>query len=236
MRVLVVDDDAAVRTSLQRALRLEGYSVSLAAGGDEALHAAGTEAPDVIVLDVMMPAPDGLEVCRRLRRSGDATPILMLTAREAVGHRVAGLDAGADDYMVKPFALAELLARLQALLRRPTAGEGDGSERLRFADLTLHPAGHEAHRGRRRLELTRTEFLLLELFVRNPRQVLSRGVILDRVWGLDLSASQNSLEVFVSYLRRKLESGGEPRLIHTVRGIGYRLRESLQETGDRARL
>src|SRR5882672_496011 len=172
MHILVVDDDPAVRSSLQRALRLEGYSVGLAGNGSEALAAVDADAPDVIVLDLMMPPPDGLEVCRRLRRAGNHTPILMLTAREAVGNRVEGLDAGADDYVVKPFALAELLARLQALLRRPTAG-GGASECLRFADLTLRPEGYEAYRGRRRLELTRTEFLLLELFVRNPRQVLA---------------------------------------------------------------
>jgi two-component system response regulator MprA len=231
MHVLVVDDDPAVRASLRRALRLEGYSVGLAGDGAEALAAVDADAPDVIVLDLMMPPPDGLEVCRRLRRAGNRTPILMLTAREAVGNRVEGLDAGADDYVVKPFALAELLARLQALLRRPTASNGTGqaggagSECLRFADLTLRPVGYEAYRGRRRLELTRTEFLLLELFVRNPRQVLPRSVILDRVWGCDLAASQNSLEVFISYLRRKLEAEGEARLIHTVRGAGYALRE-----------
>jgi two-component system, OmpR family, response regulator MprA len=221
-----VDDDPAVRASLRRALRLEGYSVGLAGDGAEALAAVDADAPDVIVLDLMMPPPDGLEVCRRLRRAGNHTPILMLTAREAVGNRVEGLDAGADDYVVKPFALAELLARLQALLRRPTAGPADaGSECLRFGGLSLRPAGYEAYRGRRRLDLTRTEFLLLELFVRNPRQVLPRSVILDRVWGCDLGASQNSLEVFISYLRRKLEAGGEGRLIHTVRGAGYALRE-----------
>jgi two-component system response regulator MprA len=231
MHILVVDDDPAVRASLRRALRLEGYSVGLAGDGAEALAAVDADAPDVIVLDLMMPPPDGLEVCRRLRRAGNHTPILMLTAREAVGNRVEGLDAGADDYVVKPFALAELLARLQALLRRPTAPGGTGhvggasSECLRFADLTLRPAGYEAYRGRRRVELTRTEFLLLELFVRNPRQVLPRSVILDRVWGCDLAASQNSLEVFISYLRRKLEAEGEGRLIHTVRGAGYALRE-----------
>jgi two-component system response regulator MprA len=232
MHILVVDDDPAVRASLRRALRLEGYSVGLAGDGTEALAAVDADAPDVIVLDLMMPPPDGLEVCRRLRRAGNHTPILMLTAREAVGNRVEGLDAGADDYVVKPFALAELLARLQALLRRPTATGGTGgvggagSECLRFADLTLRPAGYEAYRGRRRLELTRTEFLLLELFVRNPRQVLPRSVILDRVWGCDLAASQNSLEVFISYLRRKLEAEGQGRLIHTVRGAGYALREA----------
>jgi two-component system response regulator MprA len=231
MHILVVDDDPAVRASLRRALRLEGYSVGLAGDGAEALAAVDADAPDVIVLDLMMPPPDGLDVCRRLRRAGNHTPILMLTAREAVGNRVEGLDAGADDYVVKPFALAELLARLQVLLRRPTAPGGTGqaggasSECLRFADLTLRPAGYEAYRGRRRLELTRTEFLLLELFVRNPRQVLPRSVIIDRVWGCDLAASQNSLEVFISYLRRKLEAEGEARLIHTVRGAGYALRE-----------
>ena len=226
----MVDDDPAVRSSLLRALRLEGYTVGLAGDGTEALAAVGTDDPDVIVLDMMMPSPDGLEVCRRLRRAGNHTPILMLTAREAVGNRIEGLDAGADDYVVKPFALAELLARLKALLRRPSAdgAEGEGSERLRFADLLLNPAGYEAYRGRRRMELTRTEFLLLELFVRNPRQILPRSVILDRVWGCDLATSQNSLEVFISYLRRKLEAAGEPRLIYTVRGAGYTLREQSQ--------
>jgi two-component system response regulator MprA len=230
MQILVVDDDAAVRTSLQRALRLEGYTVGLAADGNEALAAVAAQNPDAIVLDVLMPAPDGLEVCRRLRRSGNDTPILMLTARESVGNRIEGLDAGADDYVVKPFALAELLARLSALLRRAPLGEwGDGqgnsSEILRFADLVLHPTAHEAYRGSRRLTLTRTEFLLLELFMRNPRQVLSRGVILDRVWGFDLASSTNSLEVFISYLRRKMEDNGEPRLIQNVRGVGYTLSE-----------
>ncbi|TMK53458.1 MAG: response regulator transcription factor [Actinobacteria bacterium] len=229
MHILVVDDDPAVRSSLHRALRLEGYSVGLAGDGSEALAAVDADVPDVIVLDLMMPPPDGLEVCRRLRRAGNHTPILMLTAREAVGNRVEGLDAGADDYVVKPFALVELLARLQALLRRPVATGGAASECLRFADLTLRPAGYEAFRGRRRLELTRTEFLLLELFVRNPRQVLARSVILDRVWGCDLTASQNSLEVFISYLRRKLEAGGDPRLIQTVRGAGYALRVASDE-------
>ena len=228
MRVLVVDDDPSVRTSLQRALRLEGYTVDLAAGGAEALTAVGSRAPDAILLDVRMPPPDGLEVCRRLRAGGDDTPILMLTALEAVGERIEGLDAGADDYVVKPFALAELLARLKALLRRPSAAQAGGGEqeRLRFADVVLLPAAHEAHRGGRPMHLTRTEFHLLELFLRNPRIVLSRSVILDRVWGFDLSASPNSLEVFISYLRRKMESQGEPRLIHTVRGVGYVLRET----------
>jgi two-component system response regulator MprA len=231
MQILVVDDDAAVRTSLARALRLEGYTVGLAADGTEALAAVETQTPDAIVLDVLMPAPDGLEVCRQLRRAGNETPILMLTAREAVGNRIEGLDAGADDYVVKPFVLAELLARLSALLRRsPVGAWGDSApnkgEVLRFADLVLHPAAHEAYRGKRRLKLTRTEFLLLELFMRNPRQVLSRSVILDRVWGFDLSSSTNSLEVFISYLRRKMEDNGEPRLIQNVRGVGYMLRDA----------
>ena len=230
MQILVVDDDEAVRASLARALRLEGYTVSLAADGAEALAAVETQAPDAIVLDVLMPPPDGLEVCRRLRRAGNDTPILMLTAREAVGNRIEGLDAGADDYVVKPFALAELLARLSALLRRTPVGEWgdtkpDNGDTLRFADLVLHPAAHEAYRGGRPLTLTRTEFLLLELFMRNPRQVLSRGVILDRVWGFDLASSTNSLEVFISYLRRKMEENGEPRLIQNVRGVGYALRD-----------
>ncbi|HLI55815.1 MAG TPA: response regulator transcription factor [Actinomycetota bacterium] len=232
MQILVVDDDEAVRTSIGRALRLEGYSVGMAADGNEALAAVQNQTPDAIVLDILMPPPDGLEVCRQLRRRGNDTPILMLTAREAVGNRIEGLDAGADDYVVKPFVLAELLARLAALLRRAPAGSwGDGSgapagEVLRFADLVLHPAAHEAYRGNRRLKLTRTEFLLLELFMRNPRQVLSRTVILDRVWGFDLASSTNSLEVFISYLRRKLEEEGEPRLIQNVRGVGYTLREA----------
>src|SRR5437588_2573936 len=232
-QILVVDDEAAVRESLRRALALEGYEVELAADGAEALYRldTGDVQPDAIVLDVLMPNVDGLETARRIRATGNRIPILMLTARDEIEARVAGLDAGADDYVVKPFALAELLARLQALLRRPTApgdtGQvGGSSECLRFADLTLRPAGYEAYRGRRWLELTRTEFLLLELFVRNPRQVLARSVILDRVWGCDLTASQNSLEVFISYLRRKLEAGGDTRLIHTVRGAGYTLREA----------
>jgi two-component system response regulator MprA len=233
MQILVVDDDAAVRGSLSRALRLEGYNVGLAADGSEALSAVQSQTPDAIVLDVLMPPPDGLEVCRQLRRSGNETPILMLTAREAVGNRIEGLDAGADDYLVKPFALSELLARLAALLRRGPAGDwGDSAQRpapgevLRFADLVLHPEAHEAYRGSRRLTLTRTEFLLLELFMRNPRQVLSRSVILDRVWGFDLSSSTNSLEVFISYLRRKMEENGQPRLIQNVRGVGYTLRDN----------
>ena len=221
MRVLVVDDEPAVRAALERALRLEGYDVELAADGSEALHRLSLGAPDAVVLDVMMPNVDGLEVCRRLRETGDRTPVLMLTARDAVEDRVAGLDAGADDYLVKPFALEELHARLRALLRR-TVENGDGST-FRFADLTMDTRTRDVRRGDRALELTRTEFNLLELFLRNPRQVLTRSLIFDRVWGYDFGPSSNALEVYVGYLRRKL---GEPRLIHTVRGVGYVLREA----------
>ena len=223
MRILVVDDEPAVRTALDRALRLEGYDVELAADGAEALHRLAAAAPDAIVLDVLMPGLDGLEVCRRLRAARDRTPVLMLTARDGVSDRVAGLDAGADDYLVKPFALEELAARLRALLRR-SAPDGGGAI-LRFADLSLDPDRHEARRGERELELTRTEFLLLELFMRNPRQVLTRSLIFERVWGYDFGPSSNSLEVYIGYLRRKTEAGGEPRLIHTVRSVGYALRE-----------
>jgi two-component system response regulator MprA len=221
MRVLVVDDEPSVRTALDRALRLEGYDVSLAEDGADALRQLATAAPDAVVLDVLMPEVDGLEVCRRLRAAEDHTPVLLLTARDAVTDRVAGLDAGADDYLVKPFALEELFARLRALLRR-TPGAGST---LRFEDLTMDTGTREVHRGDRRIELTRTEFLLLELFLRNPRQVLTRSLIFDRVWGYDFGPASNSLEVYVGYLRRKLEEGGEPRLIHTVRGVGYALRE-----------
>jgi two-component system response regulator MprA len=222
MRLLIVDDEPAVRESLERALTLEGYRVELAEDGTDALAQLRVGAPDAIVLDVLMPKLDGLEVCRRLRAAGDRTPILMLTAREGVSDRVAGLDAGADDYLVKPFALDELLARLRALLRR-TSGESGGV--LRFADLTLDANTHEVRRGDRPIELTRTEFLLLELFLRNPRQVLTRSIIFERVWGYDFGPTSNSLEVYIGYLRRKTEAGGEPRLIHTIRGIGYALRE-----------
>ncbi len=222
MRILVVDDEPAVRNALERALRLAGYDVELAADGQVALERLAGSAPDAVVLDVLMPQVDGLEVCRRLRAAGDRTPVLMLTARDAVTDRVSGLDAGADDYLVKPFALEELLARVRALLRRTT----DGDQRvLRFADVVVDPATFEARRGERKLELTRTEFLLLELFMTNPRQVLTRSLIFERVWGYDFGPSSNSLEVYVGYLRRKTEAGGEPRLIHTVRGVGYALRE-----------
>ncbi|HEV8248401.1 MAG TPA: response regulator transcription factor [Gaiellaceae bacterium] len=221
MRILVVDDERAVREALERALRLEGYEVDLATDGQEALFSLARRSADAIVLDVLMPVIDGLETSRRLRRQGNTTPILMLTARHDVSDRVAGLDAGADDYLVKPFALEELLARLRALLRRANGGD----ELLTFADLTLDPGTREIRRGDRPIELTRTEFLLLELFLRNPRQVLTRDVIFDRVWGYDFGPASNSLEVYVGYLRRKTEAGGEPRLIHTVRGVGYALRE-----------
>jgi two-component system, OmpR family, response regulator MprA len=223
-QILVVDDEAAVRESLRRALALEGYEVELAADGAEALYRLDTGAvhPDAIVLDVLMPNVDGLETARRLRGAGNRTPILMLTARDEVEARVAGLDAGADDYVVKPFALAELLARLRALLRRTTNGAG---EVLRFADLELDPATREVRRNGDSIELTRTEFSLLELFMMNPRQVLTRSLIFERVWGYDFGLSSNSLDVYIGYLRRKTEVGGKPRLIQTVRGVGYALRE-----------
>ena len=222
MRILVVDDERPVRDALERALRLEGYEVELAADGQEALLSLARRSVDGIVLDVLMPVLDGLETCRTLRRRDDKTPVLMLTARHEVSDRVAGLDAGADDYLVKPFALEELLARLRAILRRSAGGDGE----LGFADLTLDTGTRDVRRGDRAIELTRTEFLLLELFLRNPRQVLTRDVIFDRVWGYDFGPASNSLEVYVGYLRRKTEAEGEPRLIHTVRGVGYALRES----------
>jgi two-component system response regulator MprA len=223
-RVLVVDDEPAVRTALARALRLEAYDVELAADGREALdRLAGGAPPDAVVLDVAMPHVDGLEVCRRLRDAGDRTPVLMLTARDAVDDRVAGLDAGADDYLVKPFALKELKARLRALLRR--TGGDDGGDTLRFGDLVLDPVAYEVHRGARKIELSRTEFHLLALFMEHPRQVLTRSQIFERVWGYDFGASSNALGVYVGYLRRKTEAGGEPRLLYTVRGVGYVLRE-----------
>jgi two-component system response regulator MprA len=223
MRVLVVDDERAVRDSLRRALELEGYDVELAADGEEALERlAQNGEPDAIVLDILMPKMDGLEVCRRLRREGHRLPVLMLTARDEVENRVAGLDAGADDYVTKPFALEELLARLRALLRRTTSGSG---EVLRFADLELDPKTREVRRAGEPIELTRTEFSLLELFLLNPRQVLTRTVIFERVWGYDFGFSSNSLDVYIGYLRRKTEAGDRPRLIQTVRGVGYALRE-----------
>jgi two-component system, OmpR family, response regulator MprA len=225
MRILVVDDEPAVREAVERALRLEGHDVALAADGGQALDALDAWPPDAVVLDVLMPRVDGLEACRRMRGSGNRTPVLMLTARDAIRDRVAGLDAGADDYLVKPFALEELLARVRALLRRASP-EGDHQGPLRYADLVLDPVSHEVTRGGRAIELTRTEFLLLELFLRHPRQVLTRSVIFENVWGYDFGARSNSLEVYMGYLRRKTEAGGEPRTLHTVRGVGYVLRES----------
>jgi two-component system response regulator MprA len=225
MRVLVVDDERAVRESLRRALELEGYDVDLADDGEAALDRLGAPAPaDAVILDVLMPGIDGLEVCRRLRHGGNAVPVLMLTARAEVDSRVAGLDAGADDYLPKPFALAELLARLRALLRRAANGD-EPSDVLRFSDLELDVGTREVRRGSRSIELTRTEFSLLELFLRNPRQVLTRSIIFERVWGYDFGPTSNSLDVYIGYLRRKTEDGGAPRLIHTVRGVGYALRE-----------
>jgi two-component system response regulator MprA len=223
VRILVADDEPAVREALGRALRLEGYDVELASDGEEMLGAVERRMPDAVVIDVLMPRLDGIAACRRLRALGDRTPVLMLTARDAVSDRVAGLDAGADDYLVKPFALEELLARLRALLRRSVNGGGDGA--LRFADVELDPGTREVRRGDRTIELTRTEFLLLELFLLNPRQVLTRPLIYERVWGYDFGPTSNALDVYVGYLRRKLEAGGEPRLIQTVRGVGYALRE-----------
>lgn len=230
MKVLVVDDERAVRESLDRALRLSGYQVALATDGLDALRTVVDDEPDAMILDVAMPGPDGLAVARRMRRDGLDLPILMLTARDAIGDRVAGLDAGADDYLVKPFALEELLARLRALLRRAT-GDADAPDdgddaALIYRDLSMDVVTMEVCRGDRSIRLTRTEWLLLELFLRNPERVLSRDVIHDRVWGFDAAASSNSLEVYVSYLRRKLEADGEPRLLHTVRGFGYVLRSA----------
>jgi len=222
-RVLVVDDEPAVRRALERALRLEHYEVSLAADGEEALDSLAAAPVDAVILDVARPRVDGLEVCRRLRQAGDRTPVLMLTARDAIDDRVAGLDVGADDYLVKPFALRELQARLRALLRR--AGDGHEGETLRYDDLVLDPIAHEVHRGERRIELSRTEFLLLELFLQHPRQVLTRTTIFERVWGYDFGPTSNALGVYMGYLRRKTEEGGESRLLHTVRGVGYVLRD-----------
>jgi two-component system, OmpR family, response regulator MprA len=222
VRVLVVDDEPQLRRALERALKLEGYDVSLAADGEEALSAVGTAPPDAIVLDVLMPKRDGLSVARELRARGDHTPILMLTARDAVQDRVDGLDAGADDYVVKPFALEELLARVRALLRRTNGGVG---EPITYADLSLDPATREVLRAERPVELTKTEFALLEHLIRHPKLVLTRSQLFEAVWGYDFGPRSNSLEVYIGYLRRKTEEGGEPRLIQTVRGVGYSLRE-----------
>jgi two-component system, OmpR family, response regulator MprA len=230
MEILVVDDDRAVRESVRRALELEGYGVELASDGEEALARLALQpAPDAVVLDILMPGVDGLEVCRRLRAEDNTVPILMLTARAEIDSRVAGLDAGADDYLPKPFALAELLARLRALLRRSADANGTASHTeavLGFADLELDTGTREVRRAGDSIELTRTEFSLLELFLRNPRQVLTRSIIFERVWGYDFGPTSNSLDVYIGYLRRKTEAGGKPRLIHTVRGVGYALREA----------
>jgi two-component system response regulator MprA len=223
MRILVVDDERAVRDSLRRALELEGYEIELAGDGAEALYRLESDdLPEAVILDVLMPGVDGLEVCRRLRRSGSRVPVLMLTARAEVENRVAGLDAGADDYLTKPFALEELVARLRALLRRTVGASADV---LRFADLELDPGTREVRRAGAPIELTRTEFSLLELFMLNPRQVLTRSTIFERVWGYDFGFASNSLDVYVGYLRRKTEAGGGTRVIQTVRGVGYALRE-----------
>ncbi len=223
--VLVVDDDRAVRESLRRSLEFNGYKVSLAADGAEALAGISGTNPDAVVMDVMMPRLDGIETTRALRSVGNHVPILVLTARDAVGDRVEGLDAGADDYLTKPFALDELLARLRALLRRVSPETADPDEHLDFADLSMDLASREVRRGDRPMTLTRTEFSLLELFLRRPRRVLERSFILEEVWGFDFPTTANSLEVYVGYLRRKTEAEGEPRLLHTVRGVGYVLRE-----------
>ncbi len=222
----MVDDDRAVRESLRRSLSFNGYTVDLAEDGVEALEAITHERPDAVVLDVMMPRMDGLEVCRQLRSTGDDLPILVLTARDSVSERVAGLDAGADDYLPKPFALEELLARLRALLRRTGPEESTEAAIMTFADLTLDPSTREVYRGNRAISLTRTEFALLEMLIANPRRVLTRSRILEEVWGFDFPTSGNALEVYVGYLRRKTEAEGETRLIHTVRGVGYVLRET----------
>ncbi|KUN21102.1 two-component system response regulator [Streptomyces antibioticus] len=231
-RILIVDDEPAVREALQRSLAFEGYDTEVAVDGADALEKATAYQPDLVVLDIQMPRMDGLTAARRMRGAGTTTPILMLTARDTVGDRVTGLDAGADDYLVKPFELDELFARVRALLRRSSyaaAAAGAGAvvddEALTFADLRMDLATREVTRAGRPVELTRTEFTLLEMFMAHPRQVLTREQILKAVWGFDFEPSSNSLDVYVMYLRRKTEAGGEPRLVHTVRGVGYVLRQ-----------
>ena len=222
-RILVVEDEARIASLISRGLRLEGYQVEVAPNGETALDKAFGDPPDLIILDVMLPDIDGLEVCRQLRVAGADEPVLMLTAKDAIPDRVAGLDAGADDYLVKPFALDELLARIRALLRRTAPPETNVP--LQFADLELDPATRQARRGERDIELTAKEYDVLELFMRHPRQVLTRDIIYDRIWGYDFGGESNIIEVYVRYLRAKLEAEGESRLIHTVRGVGYVLRE-----------
>ncbi|MGW7496996.1 response regulator transcription factor [Streptomyces luteogriseus] len=230
-RILIVDDEPAVREALQRSLAFEGYGTEVAVDGADALDKAAAYRPDLVVLDIQMPRMDGLTAARRIRATGDTTPILMLTARDTVGDRVTGLDAGADDYLVKPFELDELFARIRALLRRSSYAAAVGAahpadeDALTFADLRMDLATREVTRGGRPVELTRTEFTLLEMFMAHPRQVLTREQILKAVWGFDFEPSSNSLDVYVMYLRRKTEAGGEPRLVHTVRGVGYVLRQ-----------
>ena len=222
-RVLIAEDDDAVRRSVERALKFEGYDVVTAENGESALVETAKEPPDAIVLDIMMPLLDGMAVCRKLRAAGDSTPILMLTAKHELADRIAGLDAGADDYLVKPFALEELLARVRALLRRRELPADSGV--LRLGDISLDPAARSVTRGDREVDLTKTEFDLLELLLMNAGIVLSRDTIYDRIWGFDFATSSNSLDVYIGYLRRKTEAEGEPRLVHTVRGVGYVARE-----------
>jgi two-component system response regulator MprA len=222
-RILLIEDERKIADFIRRGLTLEGYQVQVAYDGESGLDAAVEQKPDLIILDIMLPAIDGIEVCKALRDAGFDMPILMLTARDAVRDRVAGLDAGADDYLVKPFAFDELLARIRALLRRRAAAE---EEVLQFADLTLRPATREVTRGGRLIDLTAREFDILETFMRHPRQVLTREQLYERIWGYDFSGESNIIEVYIRYLRAKLEANGEPRLIHTVRGVGYVLREA----------
>jgi two-component system, OmpR family, response regulator MprA len=228
-RILVVDDDVKITSFLRRSLALEGYDVTIANSGDESLRSVAEQAPDLMILDIMMPGVDGVEVCRRVRAAGEGFPVLMLTARDAISDRVKGLDAGADDYLVKPFALEELLARVRALLRRggQTAREEEQfpPTMLRYGDLLLDTASREARRGSRTIDLTAKEYELLALFLNHPRQVLTRDTLMEKVWGYDYTGESNVLEVYVGYLRQKLEAGGEPRVIQTVRGVGYVLKE-----------
>ncbi|MFC1407550.1 MULTISPECIES: response regulator transcription factor [Streptacidiphilus] len=229
-RVLVVDDEPALRDALESSLAFEGYEVTTASDGLEALDAIAEKSPDLVLLDIMMPRMDGLTTVRRLRSRGDTVPVLMLTARDAVGDRVTGLDVGADDYLAKPFELDELLARVRALLRRNSIAQAAGvggaaeDEVLAFEDLRMNTTTREVTRAGQPVELTRTEYMLLEMFLAHPRQVLTREQILKAVWGFDFEPSSNSLDVYVMYLRRKTEAGGMPRLVHTVRGVGYALR------------